>query len=343
MQLKEIDKVSITILIDNYTDILLPNTPHALRMPMIKNERFLHAPVAEHGFSALIKVYYKIKKDNFNNKNETDEDENCSNTFLFDAGVSEEGIITNSGNFGVMLEEIEALILSHGHFDHFTGILKVLDHISKPIDIIVHPDAFLRRWLFYPDGRKVKMPVLVEQELVNKKAIIHKNKIPNFLPLRNSDRSSKNQIDEFPLLVTGQIPRETSFEMGFPFQYIEDPDRTNLSHDPLVNDDQAIVVNIRNKGLVIISGCSHAGIINTINYAKKLTGISRIYAIIGGFHLAGGKIYEDAINSTIVEIQKADPKWIVPCHCTGWKAVNRIINSMPEKFIQTSVGTVFEF
>ncbi|HEY7572743.1 MAG TPA: MBL fold metallo-hydrolase [Nitrososphaeraceae archaeon] len=187
------------------------------------------------------------------------------------------------------------------------------------------------------------MPVLEEQALVKKRATIHKNKIPNFLPLRNSDRSSKNQIDESPLLVTSQIPRETRFEMGFPFQYIEDPDETNLSHDPFVNDDQAIVVNIRNKGLVIISGCSHAGIINSINYAKELTGISRIYAIIGGFHLAGGKIYEEAIDPTISEIQKADPKWIVPCHCTGWKAVNRIINSMPEKFIQTSVGTVFEF
>jgi 7,8-dihydropterin-6-yl-methyl-4-(beta-D-ribofuranosyl)aminobenzene 5'-phosphate synthase len=343
MQLQEIDKVSITILIDNYTDMLLPNTSYALRNPMIKEERFLRAPLAEHGFSALIKIYYKIKKNN-NNKYETKEYENCSNTFLFDAGVTEEGVTTNAGNFGVNLEEIGAIVLSHGHFDHFTGILKVLDHISKPVDIIAHPDAFLKRWLIFPDGRRVKMPALEEKALVEKGAIIHKNKIPNFLPLRNSDhKSPKNQEDGSLLLVTGQIPRETSFEMGSPYQYIEDPDENNLSHDPLVNDDQAIVVNIRDKGLVIISGCGHAGIINTINYAKKLTGTSRIYAIIGGFHLAGGKIYEDAIDPTIYEIQKADPEWIVPCHCTGWKAVNRIINSMPEKFIQTSVGTVFEF
>jgi 7,8-dihydropterin-6-yl-methyl-4-(beta-D-ribofuranosyl)aminobenzene 5'-phosphate synthase len=187
------------------------------------------------------------------------------------------------------------------------------------------------------------MPVLEEQILSRKGAIIHKNRNVNFLPLKEHNHDYNNSTAGRSLLITGQIPRETNFEKGFPFQYMENPDENNLSHDPLVNDDQAIVVNIRNKGLVILSGCGHAGIINTINYAKRLTGISRIHAIIGGFHLSGGKLYEDAIDPTIEEIKNADPEWIVPCHCTGWKAVNRIINSMPEKFIQTSVGTVFEF
>jgi len=339
IRLQEIEKISITILIDNYTDRLLQNTSHTLRSPMIRGEKFLPAPLAEHGFSALIKIHHKCQ----NKDLEGLDYKNDNNTFLFDTGVTEEGIILNAANFGINLDQIEAIILSHGHFDHFNGLLNVIDHISRPIDIIVHPDAFLKRWLIFPDGRKAKMPVLEEQILSRKGAIIHKNRNVNFLPLKEHNHDYNNSTAGPSLLITGQIPRETNFEKGFPFQYIENPDENSLSHDPLVNDDQAIVVNIRNKGLVILSGCSHAGIINTINYAKRLTGISRIHAIIGGFHLSGGKLYEDAIDPTIEEIQNADPEWIVPCHCTGWKAVNRIINSMPEKFIQTSVGTVFEF
>jgi 7,8-dihydropterin-6-yl-methyl-4-(beta-D-ribofuranosyl)aminobenzene 5'-phosphate synthase len=339
IRLQEIEKISITILIDNYTDRLLQNTSHTLRSPMIRGEKFLPAPLAEHGFSALIKIYHKYQ----NKDLEGLDYKNDNNTFLFDTGVTEEGIILNAANFGINLDQIEAIILSHGHFDHFNGLLNVIDHISRPIDIIVHPDAFLKRWLIFPDGRKAKMPVLEEQILSRKGAIIHKNRNVNFLPLKEHNHYYNNSTAGPSLLITGQIPRETNFEKGFPFQYIENPDENSLSHDPLVNDDQAIVVNIRNKGLVILSGCSHAGIINTTNYAKRLTGISRIHAIIGGFHLSGGKLYEDAIDPTIEEMQNADPEWIVPCHCTGWKAVNRIINSMPEKFIQTSVGTVFEF
>ena len=145
------------------------------------------------------------------------------------------------------------------------------------------------------------------------------------------------------LLITGQIPRETTFEIGFPVQYKEDPrDKQNLIPDPFVNDDQAMIANIRGKGLVIITGCGHAGIINTIRYAKLLTGINRIHSVIGGFHLTGG-MYEDKIEPTIEELQKADPQYVIPCHCTGWKAINRIIDTMPGKFVQTSVGTTFNF
>ena len=104
------------------------------------------------------------------------------------------------------------------------------------------------------------------------------------------------------------------------------------------------MVNVRNRGLVILTGCGHAGIINTIDYAKKVTKIDKVYAVLGGFHLpADGGLYEEAIEPTLKELQKKDPDYIVPCHCTGWKAANRIIETMPEKFLQSSVGTVFTF
>jgi 7,8-dihydropterin-6-yl-methyl-4-(beta-D-ribofuranosyl)aminobenzene 5'-phosphate synthase len=332
MSLHEIDRLSVTILMDNYTDRLLPSSLPVIRPPMIMHGRFLPAPIAEHGFSAILDIRYN--------------DDKKKNIFLFDTGVSENGIIINADIFRINLKNIEAIILSHGHFDHCSGLLNVLKRISKPINVIAHPDAFLKRWLVYPDGNRAKMPILDEKELENHGATIHKIRNVNFLSSNGGDSDDDNnnissRINS-PVMITGQIPRETSFEKGFPLQYAEIQGEKELVPDPLVNDDQAIIVNIKQKGLVILTGCGHAGIINTINYAKKITKINKIFAVLGGFHLTGG-IYEEAIKPTIKELQKADPKYIIPCHCTGWKATNRIIEAMPEKFIQTSVGTSFNF
>jgi 7,8-dihydropterin-6-yl-methyl-4-(beta-D-ribofuranosyl)aminobenzene 5'-phosphate synthase len=333
MPFQAVKAVSITILMDNCTDFLLTGSLHARRPPLIINEKYnLPAPVAEHGFSALISTFTK------NNKN--------IDTFLFDAGVSENGVIHNADLLGTRFDQIDGIILSHGHFDHFTGLINVLKRISSKrsstVDIFSHPDAFLRRWEIYPDGIRARLPFLDEEQLKELGATIHKNSGVRLLP---TDVSSS-------LLITGEIPRNISFEKGFPFQYAENPDgkrngdekNLDLFPDPLVKDDQAIVVNVRNKGLVVITGCGHAGIINTVNYAKKVTGIDKVYAVVGGFHLpADGGIFEKAIDSTLKELQKIDPKYIVPCHCTGWKATNKIIDLMPNKFIQSAVCTTFTF
>ena len=95
--------------------------------------------------------------------------------------------------------------------------------------------------------------------------------------------------------------------------------------------------------MIIISGCAHAGIINTINYAKLLSGIKKVFVVVGGFHLTGGGIYEDAIEPTIRELKTINANYLVPCHCTGWKATNRIIQELPDKFLQPSTCTTFTF
>lgn len=332
MLLQEIDHLSVTILMDNYTDRLLPSFLPAIRPPMIMHGRFLTAPIAEHGFSTILDIRYN--------------DEKKKNIFLFDTGVSENGIIFNADIFGIELRNIETIVLSHGHLDHCSGLLNVLKKVSKPIDVIAHPDAFLKRWIIYPDGNRAKMPVLDEKDLENHGATIRKIRNISFLPNNNNEGADDNVNGSInlppPLMITGQIPRKTSFEKGFPLQYKEIEDEKELVPDPLVNDDQAVVVNIKQKGLVIVTGCGHAGIINTINYVKKVTKINKVFAVLGGFHLTGG-IYEESIEPTIKELEKADPKYIIPCHCTGWKATNRIIEAMPERFIQTSVGTSFNF
>jgi 7,8-dihydropterin-6-yl-methyl-4-(beta-D-ribofuranosyl)aminobenzene 5'-phosphate synthase len=315
---------------DNYTDMLLPSSSTAVRTSILMNETSYLFPIAEHGFSTVIKISYN--------------DNNKKNVLLFDTGVSENGVIYNTDLFGIDLRTIEAIILSHGHMDHCRGLVSVLKRMLKPTDIIVHPDAFLKRWAVFPDGKKQKMPTLDENELRNYGAILHKLKDASFFPLINDSNCYNKNQDHHLLMITGQIPRETSFEKGLPPQYKEDTDNEKcLVPDPLVNDDQALVANIRHKGLVIITGCGHAGIINTINYAKKLSGINKIYAVLGGFHLTGGDVFEEAIDPTVNELQKADLEYVIPCHCTGWKGINRIIDTMPEKFIQSSVGTTFNF
>jgi 7,8-dihydropterin-6-yl-methyl-4-(beta-D-ribofuranosyl)aminobenzene 5'-phosphate synthase len=143
-------------------------------------------------------------------------------------------------------------------------------------------------------------------------------------------------------MITGEIPRVTKFEKGFPLQYKEEKNEFDLIPDPLVKDDQALIMNIKGKGLIILTGCGHAGIVNTINYATEVTGIKKIHSVIGGFHLSG-QGYEESIPLTIAELKKLDPQYIIPCQCTRWKAANEIINTMPEKFIQTSVGSIFAF
>jgi len=143
-------------------------------------------------------------------------------------------------------------------------------------------------------------------------------------------------VAEGTILVTGQIPRVTEFEFGFPIQYavvdgVEQP-------DPLTLDDQSLVVALRGKGLVIISGCAHAGIVNTVRYARELAGAEKVHGIIGGFHL-GGPLFESIIDPTVAAIEEFDPDFLLPTHCTGWKAIHELARRMPEAYVQNSVGT----
>lgn len=331
MSLQEIKSAKITILVDNITDRLLPSSSIVKRPPMISNQTITKSPIAEHGFSALLEISYVY------------ENATKTNKFLFDTGVSKEGIVNNSDVLGINLKDIETIVLSHGHFDHISGLISTLGRLKKSVEIIAHPEAFLRRWLVYPNGNKARMDFLDEEEINQAGGIIRKVDKISFLP-RNVNMQSKKKTNQANnrVMITGEIPRVTEFEKGFPLQYKEQDNEINLVPDPLVSDDQALIMNVKNKGLIILTGCGHAGIVNTIKFAKKVTGIKKIYCVIGGFHLSG-QDYEDSIPLTLAELARANPQYIVPCHCTGWKATNKIIDTMPEKFIQSSVGSTFYF
>ncbi len=142
------------------------------------------------------------------------------------------------------------------------------------------------------------------------------------------------------ILVTGEVPRRTSYEKGFPSMMAEIGGK--IVDDPLIRDDQSIILEVKGKGLVVITGCAHAGIVNTLRYAQELTGVRRIHAVLGGFHLSG-KQGALALEPTIRDLKKLAPKVVIPSHCTGWDALNRIQRGMRKEFVLASVGTIYTF
>ena len=171
-------------------------------------------------------------------------------------------------------------------------------------------------------------------------------KYPEF-PLENRVKPAKYVKTKHPylvasnmILVTGEIPRKTEFEKGYPRHRVFEGGK--WQPDPWIWDDRAIVINVKQKGLVILSGCAHAGIINTMLYAKELTRTGTVCAILGGFHLAG-KEYEQAIEKTVEKLKELKPTLVAPSHCTGWKGTFAIARALPQAFVWNSVGNLYRF
>lgn len=311
MKLKEIDKAEVTCLVDNHVDLLLSNTQVAYR-PHVRESWFERPPIAEHGFSIAVTLEINGKK----------------HRILFDSGQSPWTVSYNVDALNFDLSYCEAVILSHGHVDHAGGLLNIRKKMNaQSIPLIVHEYAFRKRLFKFPDGKRLDLPTQNKSLLTQAGYLIVEKNSPS-LWIHDS------------ILVTGEIPRTNNFENGLPNHYSEVNGK--IEPDPLIKDDQAIILKIKNKGLVIITGCGHSGIVNTLDYAQKLTGEDKIYAVIGGMHLTGG-MFESIIPRTVDELEKRNPRFIIPCHCSGLKVVNEIATRIPTTLIQNSVGTNYIF
>lgn len=305
---KETSKVTITTIIDNYVDILLPSSDKVERTPLIKGNTRMPPLLAEHGFSVLVEVVgYSY-----------------NHTILMDFGASQIGVPHNLKVLEIDIDKIEAFVISHGHHDHVGAIVEVLSALSKkPRAVVVHPHAFIStRFRKLPDGRKIPTPCLSKGTIEETGNIVI------------DGRSSVPLASDY-IFVLGEIPRITDFEKGTGTTFYED--QGEIISD-LIMDDKGIVLNIRNKGLVVLTGCAHAGIINTVRFAQETTGIKKIYCVMGGFHLAG-PLGASIIEGTIKEMKKFNPEIIVPCHCTGMKAIQEFEKNFPTEFVLNSVGT----
>lgn len=307
--LKELDRVEVLTLMDNFVDLLLEDTEVVTRPPKAVGEEIpTDTLLAEHGLCLLVRVQRGTEK----------------HTILFDTGYNSMGVLHNMDKLGVDPNEMEAIVLSHAHMDHTGSLHPILGKISGPIPLIIHPDAFLYpRFVELKDGSKKRFPrTLVRQDLDQRHVKLQESRTPT-------------PVLDGSILVTGEIERTTVFEKGMPEALLEREGRLEL--DP-IKDDQALVMNLKEKGLVVISGCSHAGIINTVLYAKKLTGVDKVHAVLGGFHLSGA-FYEKILEETIEMLKTLSPEVVVPMHCTGRKAMERFSREFPSSFVLNSVGS----
>jgi len=311
LALPEVDRVEILTLLDLSLDLLMAGSETARRVDVAGTLGEGRSTLrAEHGFSSLVTVVQGARRA----------------TFLFDAGLTRDALVHNMDVLEVRPADIQAIVLSHGHTDHVAGLMGFLARTGRRrLPLVLHPEAFRLRKVALPDGREILLPppdrAGIEQEGVE---IL-------------SERGASLLLDGLAL-VTGEVARTTEFEKGF---------RGHSAHvdgawrpDPLIHDDQAVVMNLRGRGLVVLSGCGHAGIINVLRHAMAVTGVERVHAVVGGFHLTG-RLFEPLIPPTVAALQAIAPRLIVPSHCTGWKAVHEIARVLPEAFVPNSVGTTF--
>jgi 7,8-dihydropterin-6-yl-methyl-4-(beta-D-ribofuranosyl)aminobenzene 5'-phosphate synthase len=304
-----VDCVEITTLVDNYVDLLLPSTDIIKRPPLSKEGKVASDTfLAEHGLSLLITVYQGEKK----------------HTILLDTGYTKVGVLHNIEVLEIDIEEIEAIVISHGHMDHTSGLNGILDKIPHTIPLVVHPEVFqYPRYTRQPDGVKNLWPrTMIKDELEEKNIDIVESESPTLI------------VDDL-VMVTGTVERTTDFEKGMPNALVEKDGE--IVQDTII-DDQAVVVKLNNKGLVVISGCAHSGIVNTVLFSQKATGENNIHAALGGFHLSG-PFFEKIHDNTIEELKTFNLDVIMPMHCTGWKAIQRFRKEFPESFVLNSVGS----
>jgi 7,8-dihydropterin-6-yl-methyl-4-(beta-D-ribofuranosyl)aminobenzene 5'-phosphate synthase len=320
--LDSVDRVEILTLVDNVLDLLLPSTNVAKRMgptgiegrampvveaPLLESGRAADTPVAEHGLAFLVSVTSGERR----------------RTVLFDTGSTAGGLVHNLRALGADPAEIETIVLSHGHFDHTTGLNGLAQQLEPLPPLVVHPDVWLRRRVAIPGREPFELPTTSREKV----------RAAGFEVIEQRQPCS---LLDGGLLATGEIERTTEFERGLPVQQaLRDAE---WQPDPLLHDDQGLVAHLRGNGLVVITGCGHAGLINTLRHARKITGVDRVHAVIGGFHL-GTPAFEPIIPPTVEALGEFDPQIVVPTHCTGWRATHALAAAFPDAFIQNSVGT----
>ena len=248
-------------------------------------------------------------------------------TILYDTAQTSRNIENNAAALGLKLTEIDAIVISHGHGDHFGGLLWTIENIGKKdLPVYVHPRMFLKKRyeVRRPEGTKIielnPMPSIEEIEQVGGKVFSSAEPI---------------LLGNGILLRTGEVPRVTDYEKGM--EGLKAFMNGKWQDEADVKEDVSLVANIKDKGLVVVSGCSHAGIINIIREAQRLTQITKVHAVIGGFHLAMG-VAKETMLETVRTMKEISPKLLVPSHCTGWRARHMMSAEMPNEYVEGSVG-----
>jgi 7,8-dihydropterin-6-yl-methyl-4-(beta-D-ribofuranosyl)aminobenzene 5'-phosphate synthase len=318
--LEPVDDVVITTLVDNVYDALLAGDARTSRVPFgvgrVEAAQFESGVTAaglraEHGFSALIQVRRGAN----------------TTTLLFDTGLSPDAMVVNADRLGIDLGSVHAVVLSHGHFDHAGGLAGMAGRRGvRGLPMVVHPLIWTRRRLAVPGSEPDELPTLSRRALEAEGLQVIERREPSLL------------VDGC-VLITGEIDRTTEYERGMPAAH-QAWTGEQWRHDPLVLDDQALVVHLRGRGLLVLTGCGHAGAVNIVRHAMRLTGVEQLHALVGGLHL-GGPAFEPIIAPTTAALTDLAPSMLVPCHCTGWRAQHVLAAALPDAWIAGSSGSSY--
>ncbi len=254
---------------------------------------------ATHGVSFLLEVKFQ----------------GITKRILSDVGPDERVILHNMEIFGISPESIDIITLSHAHYDHTKGLLGFLKEAKKEIPIVAHPLLFRKNFINRPYFREIGIGLKNSKEEIEK-----------YGGILILTREPMNLVEG--VIISGEVERITDFEARGIGTYNLN-EEGYLEKDRLL-DDFSVAVNIKDKGIVIITGCAHSGIVNISKHFKKLFDSDNIIGIIGGLHLVSST--KEQIEKTVEGLKKFPLKWLYPGHCTGFPAQVALYNAFPKKY-----------
>ncbi len=326
-ELEAIDEVEILVLVDNVTDNL-SSTPAFVETEIAALGRRRRGAwvlagdclcCAAHGLACLVTVRKAGQ----------------SRTLLFDAGPEDRTFEQNVSRLGADLGAVEAMVLSHGHWDHGGAMLRALQIVrdrnaGRDVPYYAHPDMFRPRAAKLPDGTMRPM-----QDVPSVAAL-------TAYGARVIDTIEPHLTLDGMAFVSGEIPRVTPFETGLPGQHRRTLDGKGWELDEIMMDERFLAVHVAGKGLVVLSACSHAGIVNVLTHARDCFPGVPLYAVMGGLHLSGTS--ERVIPQTVEALASFDLQIVAAGHCTGWRAMTALANAFgDQKLAPLAVGKRFRF
>ena len=312
VKIPEADKITITVITDNYYDCFRWDYKIAKRYVPAPGSPLLNSFLnAEHGLAYHIETMVNGE----------------SHSFMFDYGTDFQGVKRNMELLNIDFKKLEAIGLSHDHVDHQGALVQLLksksEEFRKGIRFYVGEQTFVGTFMRLRMGSIISLGALKREEIESL----------GFLKIVEIK-------DPAPIVsgayLTGKVEQVTDYEK-IPAMFVAK--KGNEFVQETFPGEQAVILNAKGKGLVVLAGCAHRGIVNTVKHAQKITGVEKVHAVIGGFHLIGAN--PDLIQKTIAGIKSVSPDYIVPTHCTGFEAITAFAREMPDQFIINTAGTKY--